>query len=90
MIRISVWHRDLSESYLRQITQLGADCLDFGSGDAFPGVAEQGYPDLDALLKIKRKIRSLVVDKAEFKRLRKQLDIEHALPIWGNQSATSS
>ena len=62
MIRISVWHRDLSESYLRQITQLGADCLDFGSGDAFPGVAEQGYPDLDALLKIKRRIRSWGLD----------------------------
>lgn len=39
---------------------------------------------------IARKIRSLVVDKDEFKRLRKQLDIEHALPIWGNNSALSA
>jgi mannonate dehydratase len=58
MIRISVWHRDLSDSYLRQVTQLGADCIDFGNADAFPGVREQGYPDLDGVLGIKKKIRS--------------------------------
>lgn len=29
MIKISVWHGDLSDSYLKQITQLGADCIDF-------------------------------------------------------------
>ncbi len=61
-MRVSVWHRDLSDSYLRQVTQLGADCLDFGQGNAFPGVAEQGYPDLDELLKILRKIRSWGLD----------------------------
>ena len=55
MMRISVWHGDLSESYLQKVTQLGADCLDFGGGDFFPGVKEQGYPDLDALFKIKKK-----------------------------------
>ena len=58
MIRISVWNGDLSDSYLKQVTQLGADCIDFGGGDAFPGVQEQGYPDLDELLKIKRRIHS--------------------------------
>ena len=58
MIRISVWHRNFSDSYLRQITQLGANCIDFGAGDTFPGVKEQGYPDLDKLLKIVHKIRS--------------------------------
>ncbi len=58
MIRISVWHRDLSDSYLRMISQLGADCVDFGAGDAFPGVKEQGYPDLDQLLKMKRTFQS--------------------------------
>ncbi len=57
-MRISVWHRDLSDSYLRQVTQLGADCVDFGAGDAFPGVAEQGYPDLDGVLAIKKKLQS--------------------------------
>ena len=39
---------------------------------------------------IARNIRSLVVNKAELKKLWVQLDIEHALPIWGNNSATSS
>ena len=58
MFRISVGCGDLSDRYLKQITQLGADCVDFGSGDFFPGVKEQGYPDLDELLKIKKKIHS--------------------------------
>ena len=58
MFKISMWHGDMSESYLRYVTQLGVDCLDFGGGDYFPGVKEQGYPDLDELLKIKKKIHS--------------------------------
>ena len=56
-MRISVWG-NLEDSYLKAVTQLGADCLDFGSGNSFPGVVEQGYPDLDELLKIKNKIHS--------------------------------
>ena len=39
---------------------------------------------------IARKIRSLVINKAELKKLWDQLDLEHALPIWGNNSATIS
>ncbi|MCC7263459.1 MAG: mannonate dehydratase [Candidatus Latescibacteria bacterium] len=58
MLKISVWHGDLSDSYLKKVTQLGVDCLDFGNGGYFPGVKEQGYPDLDALLKIKKKVGS--------------------------------
>jgi hypothetical protein len=58
MIRISVWHRDLSESYLKQVTQLGADCIDFGQDTALPGVKEQGYPDLEGVLKIKKQVES--------------------------------
>jgi len=58
MMRVSVWHRDLSDSYLRMITQLGAQAIDFGQGDAFPGVTEQGYPDLDGVLAIKRKLQA--------------------------------
>ena len=63
MMRISVWDGGLSESYLRQVTQLGVDCIDFGGGDTFPGVKEQGYPDLDELSKeiylLKKRVRSL-------------------------------
>lgn len=62
MFKISVWHGDLSDDYLRYVTQLGVDCLDFGSGNYFPGVEEQGYPDLDELLKIKKRIRSWGLD----------------------------
>ena len=62
MIRISVWNHDLSDSYMRQVTQLGADCIDFGSGDAFPGTREQGYPDLDQVREIKKRIRTWGLD----------------------------
>ncbi|NKB66258.1 MAG: TIM barrel protein [Candidatus Latescibacteria bacterium] len=62
MFKISVWHGDMSDEYLKLVTQLGADCLDFGGGDYFPGVKEQGYPDLDELLKMKKRIRSWGLD----------------------------
>jgi mannonate dehydratase len=57
-MKISVWHHDLSDTYLRFVTQLGADCIDFGRDLDFPGVKEQGYPDLDALLKMKKTFQS--------------------------------
>ena len=56
MIRISAWHGDFSDGYLRYITQLGVDAVDFGGGDFFPGVKEQGYPDLDQLVAIRRRL----------------------------------
>jgi len=62
MMKISVWHGDLSDSYLKFVTQLGADCIDFGDGSYFPGVKEQGYPDLDGVLKIRKKVRSWGMD----------------------------
>ena len=62
MMRISVWDSGLSDSYLRQVTQLGVDCIDFGSAGAFPSVKEQGYPDLDELLRIRKRIRSWGLD----------------------------
>lgn len=62
MMRISVWHGDLSDAYLRTVTQLGADCLDFGGGDFWPGVKEQGYPDLDEVVRLRHRIRSRGLD----------------------------
>ena len=62
MMKISVWDGGLSDSYLRQVTQLGADCIDFGNCNSFPGVKEQGYPELDEVLKIKKRIRSWGLD----------------------------
>ena len=57
-MRISVWDRGLDDSYLKLITQLGADAIGFGTDSFFPGVQERGYPDFDELLKIKKKIYS--------------------------------
>jgi mannonate dehydratase len=62
-MKISVWNdNELSDRYLKQVTQLGADCIDFGAGDWFPGVKEQGYPDLDAVIKARKKIQSYGLD----------------------------
>ena len=61
-MKISVWDGGLTDSYLKQVVQLGVDCIDFGGADAFPGVKDQGFPDLDELLKIKKHIRSWGLD----------------------------
>jgi len=58
-MRISVVHDPtLSEAFLRKMSQLGVDCIDFSDGTWLPGVAEQGYPDLDELLAIKGRLQS--------------------------------
>jgi len=57
-MKISVWSRSLSNSYLRLMVQLGVDCIDFNQGTDFPGVRERGYPDLEEVKKIKNRIRS--------------------------------
>ena len=65
MMRISVFkrtHIEMTDTYLKQLAALGVDCLDFGRDTDFSGVAEQGYPDLDALLKIRRRLRSFGLD----------------------------
>ncbi len=49
MMKISVWDGGLSDSYLRQVTQLGADCIDFGRCQSFPGVAEIASAVVDVL-----------------------------------------
>ncbi|MFE5321056.1 mannonate dehydratase [Paenibacillus sp. NPDC056579] len=61
-VSITVQTCDLSDKDLQQMVQLGVDCVDFGKGGSFPGVQEQGYPDLDKLLQLKRRIRSWGMD----------------------------
>ncbi len=56
MFRVSVWDKGLSERYLRLVTQLGADAIDFGGAPSFPGVREQGYPSPEGVREIKQKI----------------------------------
>ena len=62
MIRISASAGDLSDSHLRRITQLGVDAVDLGEARDLPGVRERGYPDLDALIEIKKRVRSWGLD----------------------------
>lgn len=60
MMRVSIQVNtcDLPDEDLKLMCQLGVDCLDFSSAKSFPGVIEQGYPDLDRLLALKRKVRA--------------------------------
>ena len=58
MIRISTSAGDLSDKYLKRITQLGVDAVDLGEARTLPCVNEKGYPDLNKLLEIKKKIHS--------------------------------
>ena len=57
MMRVAVWGNDLSDTYLRTVTQLGAEAIDMGRGAFFPGVHESGYPDADALAGLVLKLR---------------------------------
>jgi mannonate dehydratase len=53
---------ELTDTYLRSMAAFGADCIDFGGGKDMPGMAEQGYPDLDGLRALRRRIRSFGLD----------------------------
>lgn len=61
-VSVTVNTADLSDLDLRQMAQLGIDYVDFGNGQSFKGVKEQGFPDLDELLKLKKRIRSFGLD----------------------------
>src|SRR5699024_2225696 len=52
----------LEERDIQQLCQLGVDCIDCGNGSDFPGVKEQGFPDLDEIIKKKKEIRSWGMD----------------------------
>ncbi|MFD0693336.1 mannonate dehydratase [Paenibacillus sp. GCM10027628] len=64
MMKISVTVNtcDLTDLDLKQMCQLGVDVVDFGKGSSFPGVKEQGYPDLDQLFKLRKRVRSFGLD----------------------------
>jgi mannonate dehydratase len=61
-VSVTLNRTDITDSHLKLLTQLGVDCIDFGSGSSFPGVKEQGFPDLDELLTLKKRIRSWGMD----------------------------
>src|SRR5690625_850381 len=61
-VSVTVNTTDLTDLDLQQMSQLGVDRIDFGNGNSFPGVKEQGFPDLDQLLKLQKRIRSWGLD----------------------------
>ncbi len=52
-MKVAVWGRELEDSYLKFVCQIGADAVD---GLPIPNEPGKGYFDLDETLKIKRKI----------------------------------
>src|SRR5690625_4438002 len=61
-VSVTVNTTDLTDLDLQQMSQLGVDRIDFGNGNSFPGVKEQGFPDLDSLLELQKRIRSWGMD----------------------------
>lgn len=61
-VSVTVNTTDLTDLDLQQMSQLGVDRIDFGNGNSFSGVKEQGFPDLDDLLKLQKRIRSWGLD----------------------------
>lgn len=61
-LSITVNTTELTDLDLQQMSQLGVDRIDFGNGNSFAGVKEQGFPDLDSLLKLQKRIRSWGMD----------------------------
>ena len=58
-MRIAVWCYAWTDSFLRRASQLGADCLD---QVPVPQAQGEAYPDLDELLKVRRRVRSWGMD----------------------------
>lgn len=63
MMKVSVQAAlSLTDDYLRWLSAIGVDCVDLGSFEALPGISKQGYPDLEEVLKLKRRVRSFGLD----------------------------
>jgi len=64
MLRVSVFshNAELTDTYLRQRAALGADAIDFGGDKEMPGVIEQGYPDLEGVKTLRRRLRAVGLD----------------------------
>ena len=64
MLRVSIFkhNAEITDQWLRQKVALGADAIDFGRDADMPGVTEQGYPDLDAVRALRKRVRSFGID----------------------------
>jgi mannonate dehydratase len=55
-MKVAIFARgELTDELLRRATQIGVDCID---DPRIPGIREQGYPDMEKLLKLERRVRS--------------------------------
>jgi len=61
-MKIVIMEGDLSDDYLRFAQQTGVDGLDINDPMKVPNVKERGCPDLDGLLKLKKRIRAAGLD----------------------------
>ncbi|MSS71242.1 MAG: mannonate dehydratase [Candidatus Latescibacteria bacterium] len=55
-MKVLLRDRDLSDAYIQFAQQIGADGFDIHNEASIPGFKEQGYPDLEGLLKLKEKL----------------------------------
>ena len=64
MLRVSIFKHqsELTDQWLRQKVALGADAIDFGGDTDMPGVADQGYPNLDEVRALRKRVRSFGID----------------------------
>lgn len=64
MFRVAVFKHqaELTDTYLRQMAALGADCIDFGRWTDMPGAAETGVPDLEGVQDLRKRLRSFGLD----------------------------
>lgn len=53
---------ELTDTFLRQRAALGVDAIDFNHAHEMPGVAEHGYPDLEGVKALRRRLRSFGLD----------------------------
>jgi len=63
-MKIAVFNHgaQLTDTYLQQLVALGADAIDFGGDNEMPGVAERGYPDLEGVRALRKRLRSFGLD----------------------------
>jgi mannonate dehydratase len=61
MMRVAIFKHgaELTDTFVRQVVALGADCIDLGGDKDLPGVAQQGYPDLEQVKAMRKHLRTL-------------------------------
>ncbi len=61
MMKVSVFshNAEITDTFIRQRVAVGADAIDFGGYQEMPGVSEQGYPDLEGVLALRKRLRAL-------------------------------